>query len=339
MHPREVFRLIASGALQPEVEVALELGIAPVKLTVKGKTGDFQKLMIETKTVSEVVRRCYVQRQILHKRFSGENRDDCAASAKEIVEELRRVQAGLPGAGPNALLVELLGNWEDISVDAQQKLQGSAPLIDILREYRVKSLRIIEALVAMLPPDARTRHDAEEKIKETRRSLPSPDLALISDARFVISQGHENVGAIGVPRPSASSTEARTPPVAEAAKIEGKNAEEHAKMLLDKGSSLGLDYHKEEAIAVYDDLIARFGSATETPLREYVAKALGWTELMLWTRGREKEANAIYADLIARFGFTDTPLLKQFREETRQHPGPVNPELYVTAMLALRTDI
>lgn len=100
------------------------------------------------------------------------------------MEELRSVQGGLSGADRN--LVELLANWEDNSVEAQQKLQGSARLIDVLQEYRSKSLPIVAALVAMLPPDDRTRRNAEEKIKETRRTLPSPDLARISDAWFEV---------------------------------------------------------------------------------------------------------------------------------------------------------
>ncbi len=34
----------------------------------------------------------------------------------------------------------------------------------------------------MLPTENNTRLDAEQKIKETRHSLPGPDLARISDA-------------------------------------------------------------------------------------------------------------------------------------------------------------
>jgi hypothetical protein len=182
MRAPEVMRLIASGAIKPEAEVAVELGFPPVKITLKLKAGDLQKLMLDTGTVSDVLRRCFGQRRILRESYSEEVRDYCVKSAEEIIAELRRVKATLPGVGANAALSELLARWEDISVDTRQKLQGNNQLSDILREYRVKSLPIVDALIAMLPQYAPARLDAEQKIRETRQSLPGPDLARISDA-------------------------------------------------------------------------------------------------------------------------------------------------------------
>jgi tetratricopeptide (TPR) repeat protein len=46
-----------------------------------------------------------------------------------------------------------------------------------------------------------------------------------------------------------------------------------ARGLGNKGVTLGALDRSAEAIAVYDDLLARFGTATELPLREQVAKA------------------------------------------------------------------
>jgi hypothetical protein len=43
--------------------------------------------------------------------------------------------------------------------------------------------------------------------------------------------------------------------------------------LENKGITLGTLDRSTEEIAVYDDLLARFGTATELPLREQVAKA------------------------------------------------------------------
>ncbi len=43
--------------------------------------------------------------------------------------------------------------------------------------------------------------------------------------------------------------------------------------LFNKGFTLGTLGRSEEEIAVYDDLLARFGTATELPLRQQVAKA------------------------------------------------------------------
>jgi hypothetical protein len=50
-------------------------------------------------------------------------------------------------------------------------------------------------------------------------------------------------------------------------------AEQVARALVNKGVALGALDRSAEAIAVYDDLLARFGTATELPLREWVAKA------------------------------------------------------------------
>jgi hypothetical protein len=63
---------------------------------------------------------------------------------------------------------------KNISVDARQKLQGTAQLTDIPREHRVKSLPIVEALIAMLPVDSPDRHDAEDKVEGTKKSLLAP---------------------------------------------------------------------------------------------------------------------------------------------------------------------
>jgi hypothetical protein len=175
--------LIASGGIKPEAEIAVELGFPPLKITVKLKAGDVQKLMLDTKTVSDVVRRCFVQRRIFYASNSEGQRGYCIESSEQIVDELRRVQATVSGVGANAALSELLAQWEDISVDARQKLQdGNEQLSDTLREYRARSLPIVDALIAMLPPDAPTRRNAEDKVREARQSLPGPDLARISDA-------------------------------------------------------------------------------------------------------------------------------------------------------------
>jgi hypothetical protein len=50
--------------------------------------------------------------------------------------------------------------------------------------------------------------------------------------------------------------------------------EQVAKALVNKGARLGVLGRSDEAIAVYADVLARFGTATELALREQVAKAL-----------------------------------------------------------------
>ncbi|MGZ9110646.1 MAG: hypothetical protein ACXW3X_06055 [Rhodoplanes sp.] len=43
--------------------------------------------------------------------------------------------------------------------------------------------------------------------------------------------------------------------------------------LVNKGVTLGTLSRSEEAIGVYDDVVARFGGATEPPLKEVVERA------------------------------------------------------------------
>jgi tetratricopeptide (TPR) repeat protein len=350
MRAREVFDLIVSGAIKPEAEVAVDVGFPPLKATLKFKAGDIHELMIDPKTVSEVVRRCYLQRRILHESLSDGSRDDCIASAREIVEELRSVQAGLSGAGRNAALVELLANWEDVSVEAQQRLQGSAQLIDILLAYRVKSLPTIEALIAMLPPDARTRRNAEEKIKETwaeifqatevgrpsppwikASSPPAAEKARIQNPevdgskRFVpgpwTRDAHEVFDFSGHQDFSGGHDYSKEPAAKNVAKEliarfgTAKEAppREQVAALLNKGFRLGELGRREEAIAVYDDLLTRFGTDTEAltdaMIRERVARTLLNKGITLGQLGRRENAIAVYDDLLTRFGFdTEAPI-------------------------------
>jgi hypothetical protein len=178
----EVTKLIAVGAIKPEAEIAVELGFPPVKITLKLKAGDIQKLMLNERVVSDTLRRCFTQRRVLWFPIENEGRNYCIDSVNEITQELCKVQDELDSAGKNAALVELLARWEDISVTARQELQGTAALSDVLRRYRVKSLPIVESLIAFLSTSSLVRTEAEKKTKEARRSLPGPDLALVSDA-------------------------------------------------------------------------------------------------------------------------------------------------------------
>jgi len=75
-----------------------------------------------------------------------------------------------------------------------------------------------------------------------------------------------------------------------------------AKALANKGITLGALDRSAEEIAVYDDLLARFGTATELPLREAVANALFNKGVTLGALDRSAEEIAVYDDVLARFG-------------------------------------
>ena len=84
-----------------------------------------------------------------------------------------------------------------------------------------------------------------------------------------------------------------------------------ANALVNKGVTLGaLDRSAEDCRLRRS--AARFGTATELPLREQVAKALVNKGVRLGALDRSAEAIAVYDDLLARFGTaTELPLREQ----------------------------
>ena len=76
-----------------------------------------------------------------------------------------------------------------------------------------------------------------------------------------------------------------------------------------KGITLGTLNCSEEEVAVYDEVVRRFGTATELVLREQVAKALVNKGITLGTLNRSEEALAVYDEVVRRFG-KDTPCTK-----------------------------
>jgi hypothetical protein len=93
--------------------------------------------------------------------------------------------------------------------------------------------------------------------------------------------------------------------------------EQVAKALVNKGITLGALGRGEEALGVYDDVVARFGAATELALREPVAMALVNKGVTLGTLGRSEEEIAVYDDVVARFGAVEEPELKDLVERAR----------------------
>jgi hypothetical protein len=182
MRITDILHGIQAGLIKPEAEVSIELGFSPAKVVFKLKAGDISKLMLDTHAVSDVLRRCFVQRRILHERLEAEGRTECVKSAQEIIQELRSAQGDLPKIGANSALVSFLAQWEDLSVTVRQELEGNADTTESIRRYRAQVLPIVEALIAMLPTDHRTRLAAQEKVYVAESSLSGRDRVQISDA-------------------------------------------------------------------------------------------------------------------------------------------------------------
>jgi len=68
------------------------------------------------------------------------------------------------------------------------------------------------------------------------------------------------------------------------------------------GVALGQQNRSEEAIAMYDEIIKRYGDAPEAALRELVANALYNKGFSLGTLNRSEEAIAMYDKVIKRYG-------------------------------------
>ncbi len=94
---------------------------------------------------------------------------------------------------------------------------------------------------------------------------------------------------------------ARTSPVDEVAAPAGYNL----------GVLFGELNRSEDAIAVYDDVVARFGDASEPALREHVAGALVNKGVELGVLQRFEEQIAVCDDVVARFGEAGEPALRE----------------------------
>lgn len=89
-------------------------------------------------------------------------------------------------------------------------------------------------------------------------------------------------------------------------------AAEIAKALGNKGFALGEKGQHRDAIAISDDLLARFGAGTDLAVREQVARALRNKGVALGQLKQPDQALAIYDDLLQRFGAaTELPLREQ----------------------------
>jgi tetratricopeptide (TPR) repeat protein len=64
-------------------------------------------------------------------------------------------------------------------------------------------------------------------------------------------------------------------------------------------------------LAVYDDLLVRFGTASELPLLQHVAGALLDKGIALEAMGHAERAIAAYNDLLIRFGTTTEITLRE----------------------------
>ena len=83
---------------------------------------------------------------------------------------------------------------------------------------------------------------------------------------------------------------------------------QEAQALVEKGVELGSSV---EALAVFDEVVSRFGGDKVVEVQQQVAEALSNKGMILGTLGRMEEAMAVCDDVVSRFGQDEAPALQK----------------------------
>jgi hypothetical protein len=96
---------------------------------------------------------------------------------------------------------------------------------------------------------------------------------------------------------------------------------QRARALFHDGISLNELGRSEEAIAVFDDIVDRFGTATEVTLRDLVASALVNKGIALHELGRGEQAIAVFDGVVGGFGNASEATLREQAALALLHKG------------------
>ena len=117
-----------------------------------------------------------------------------------------------------------------------------------------------------------------------------------------------------------------------------------AKALVDEAVNLARAGDRAAAIAVYDEVLARFADAPEPGLREQVARALINKAITLGQMGDSPAAIVVYDDVLARFADAPEPRLREqvaralvIKAETLRDEGQVTAAIDAFEQLLKRT--
>lgn len=89
------------------------------------------------------------------------------------------------------------------------------------------------------------------------------------------------------------------------------SSEQAAQSLFNKGVALGKLGRSEDEVAVYEQVVERFGGAKEIELRERVAKSLVTKGVALVELGRSEDALAVFDHVLERFGGAKESVLRE----------------------------
>ena len=90
-----------------------------------------------------------------------------------------------------------------------------------------------------------------------------------------------------------------------------ENPMDIARSLLNKGVILGQLNRSDEAVAVYDEVVHRYGDASEPALQEPVAQSLFNKGMTLGWLEQSEEAMAAYGEVVHRYGDASEPALQE----------------------------
>lgn len=102
-----------------------------------------------------------------------------------------------------------------------------------------------------------------------------------------------------------------------------------AAALISRGNALGAT-EPAAAIALYDEVVTRFGEATEPQLREQVAQALIGKAIIMREGGEYEAATIAYGEVVTRFGEATEPELRAWLATALLHRGMALALLYPT---------
>ena len=109
---------------------------------------------------------------------------------------------------------------------------------------------------------------------------------------------------------------------------DGTDPAEAAKALAARGAALEEQDECEEALAVFRELISRFGKATELEIREHVAFSLLRTGMILCFLHRREEASGALGAMLKRFPLGESEKIDEHLELALEryqlllHPDP-----------------
>ena len=180
----------------------------------------------------------------------------------------------------------------------------------LLRRNR-RPNRLIEALIQFM-----TSYYSQDELRSIGNRIVREAKDLAPQMLFLHRLAHEKLMAL----PTLAERGTETTHVACSTKDEGQQATAAA-TLFEKGVALSKQARIEDALAVFDELVSRFGESKMPTIIESVAKTLVNKGAMLNALDRQEEALAVYEEALSRFRGSETPVFLEGLAKTLVNKG------------------